>query len=62
MADAEWKLKTGPGGVVFEFSADGLFVYSGCCGVRLDRRKAKRLKRLLKRWLATGKDERPSRP
>ncbi|MDF2969374.1 MAG: hypothetical protein K0Q93_3152 [Nocardioidaceae bacterium] len=47
------RIKTKPGDILFEFSADGLYVYVGYKGgARVPRRKAKALRKLLTRWLA----------
>lgn len=37
--------------VTFEFTSSGLYLYTSCCGARVPRRNAKRLRRLLKAYL-----------
>lgn len=46
------KLESGHHEVVFELTSDGLYLYTSCCGARVPRRKVKRLRRLLKAYLA----------
>jgi hypothetical protein len=47
------RLKTSSGDVLFEFAPDGLYVYTAYCGGgRVPRRKAKRLRKALTKWLA----------
>ena len=45
-------LRSGHHDVLFELASDGLYLYTSCCGARVPRRKAKRLRRLLKTYLA----------
>lgn len=44
-------VRSGHHEVVFELTSDGLYLYTSCCGARVPRRKAKRLRRLLKAYL-----------
>jgi hypothetical protein len=48
-----FRLRSGHHTVLFEFTPNGLYVYTSCCGARVPRRNAKKLSRLLKAWLAT---------
>lgn len=46
------RIKTKPGDILFEASDDGLYVYVGHRGgARVSRRKANKLRRLLKAYL-----------
>lgn len=46
------RLKTNHGDVLFDFTPDGLWIYTATCGGgRVSRRKARRLRRALKAWL-----------
>lgn len=47
------RIKTSSGDVLFDLDPDGLHVYTGHCGGgRVPRRKARKLRRLLKAYLA----------
>ena len=45
-------LRSGHHEVVFELTSDGLYLYTSCCGARVPRRKAKKLRKALTKWLA----------
>jgi hypothetical protein len=45
------KLRSGHHDVVVELTSDGLHLYTSCCGARVSRRKAEKLRRLLKAHL-----------
>lgn len=45
------KLRSGHHDVMVAFTSDGLYLYTSCCGARVPRRKAEKLRRLLKAHL-----------
>lgn len=52
MSSTTVRIKTNHGDVLFDFTRDGLWVYTATCGGgQVSRAKAKRLRRALRAWL-----------
>jgi hypothetical protein len=52
------ELRSGHHTVLFEFTKDGLHLYTSCCGAPVPRREAKQLHKALTKWLGWPKGDR----